>query len=130
MLNLKSVRAVYFPSLNARQINRGDCYRWAYVVKRMFSKAILCSDLYEGTHAFIRIEGLYYDSQSPLGVRHWRNLAFYRSDSAASIKRLNVTETGVTEFQRLWGNIRSFARNKKKLGRLKRKISRDSSRCR
>ncbi len=58
-----------------KYVNEGDCYIWAYIAFLENPGALLFSTWH---HAFIKIGNLYYDSESPQGVRHWKELAFYR----------------------------------------------------
>ncbi len=51
-------------------INRGQCYRWAYIVHKIFG-AELCN---LPGHAFVKMHGRYYDAECLRGVVNWRRL--------------------------------------------------------
>ncbi|KKN19841.1 hypothetical protein LCGC14_0941670 [marine sediment metagenome] len=53
-------------------INWGYCYYWAYVAHKLFGGGLFTDD--EHGHAFVKIDGLYYDSETPDGVESWQKL--------------------------------------------------------
>ncbi len=87
-----SINQAFFlvdPSLenNPTEINCGNCYCWALVAHLIFNTGQLCSvevSVRYGqnkkanlSHAFIFVNGKYYDSEALFGVQDWRNLPFF-----------------------------------------------------
>lgn len=57
---------------NERQINCGDCYRWAYIAYKLYEEV----DLYSTEHhAFPYQRGYFFDSESPYGEEDLEDLA-------------------------------------------------------
>jgi|SRR3990167_892121 len=57
---------------NIVEINCGWCMQWAYVVYCLYG-GTLCS-VGDRHHAFIKIDGKYYDSECVQGTEDWRDL--------------------------------------------------------
>lgn len=57
-------------------INDGLCYYWAYVAYKLFGGSLITVDSWGG-HAFIKVNDLYYDSETPDGVEDWSKLPFF-----------------------------------------------------
>jgi hypothetical protein len=53
------------------RVNRGHCMKWAYLAYRIFRNCRLMS---YGSHAFVRVGTLYFDSERLIGERDWRDL--------------------------------------------------------
>ncbi len=73
--NFEFVTEEFFKDKTPQKINAGDCFNWAYIIYLLFPK--LKIELYsddEYAHAFIKIGDLYYDSEAPEGVPHWKQL--------------------------------------------------------
>ena len=62
---------------NPREVNYGNCMRWAYTAYHMFKKVELWDT---DCHAFIKYEGKYYDSETLDGVNDWKELPTNRDD--------------------------------------------------
>lgn len=63
-----------FPECFKREparINRGNCMKWAYLTYRIFQPARLWS---YGSHAFVKVENKFYDSERLQGENDWRDL--------------------------------------------------------
>lgn len=60
------------------EINEGDCFRWAYVAYLIYGGTLVSFENKWLAHAFIKIDGKYYDSESPDGVNDWRELMFFK----------------------------------------------------
>lgn len=67
--------------VDAEQINAGWCWVFAEDIKAMLPEAELLDNRkmmkvedIEWDHAFVRIDALYYDSETPYGVADWRHL--------------------------------------------------------
>jgi hypothetical protein len=56
---------------NEKVINRGHCMKWAYAAFYLYRGVKLFSNQ---QHAFIKKDGLYYDSECPNGVKRWEDL--------------------------------------------------------
>lgn len=79
--NITEVFKKKFPTLikDEMDINWGFCYWWAYVAYCLFGGDLISYDDESG-HAFVCIEGIYYDSESPKGVSHWSALKFFQEE--------------------------------------------------
>lgn len=55
---------------DAEHINWGWCYHWAYFAYCLYGGQLWSSK----DHAFIKINDLFYDSESPDGILDWRRL--------------------------------------------------------
>jgi len=84
-------------------INRGDCYRWAYMVHKLFG-AELCTltvskqrDLNGNKargftisrHAIVNMHGKYYDAQCLRGVVNWQFLPIMKISHNAEFERMS-----------------------------------------
>ena len=67
----KIIKASFNRKTNV-DINNGDCYHWALLVKQLFPEVTLCSNY---NHAWIEFEGMHYDSEHPNGVDSHRKLS-------------------------------------------------------
>jgi hypothetical protein len=63
----------FFPEYLGREelINNGRCYKWAYIAARLYSDVMIWSNM---SHAFVEIDGLFYDAESPNGVLELESL--------------------------------------------------------
>lgn len=52
-------------------INMGECFLWAYIAYSLYDRVQLWD---MGSHAFVRYQGKFYDSEVPDGVSDWRDL--------------------------------------------------------
>lgn len=81
-------------------INKGDCYRWAYIAYMIYEGVELYSNEY---HAFVYQRGLFFDSESPHGER---------SASRLSCNEMNGIEYSdwqdVDEFEEFWNDNGTF----------------------
>lgn len=57
--------------LEPKLVNRGKCFQWAYTAYLMFEGVELWS---YGTHAFVRVENKFYDSERLQGEESWKDL--------------------------------------------------------
>lgn len=88
-------------------VNLGFCYVWAWVAKIYLPEADLCSDS-SGFHAFIRLDGKFYDSNRPvLGTEDWRKLRTYKDLGDPKIK--GVLYQQPRAFFRFWSLRGDFA---------------------
>jgi hypothetical protein len=93
--NFAFIRTKYFPNKTALEVNSGDCFRWAYIVKKLYPNADLLSA--EQYHAFIRFENKFYDAERPLGVKE-----LVRLPSLASISYRKIMLLTTEEFVSYW----------------------------
>jgi hypothetical protein len=103
------------------EINYGDCYRWALLAQRLnggqlISVTVMCEDTFsekpdqyieDGTHAFVLIDGKYYDSESPEGVTDWHQLNYFHRhkksiDNMYGFKYKYRVHPSVRSFKRYW----------------------------
>lgn len=85
MLVLHQVNALFEHELGVvpRLINNGDCYLWARVVSLLVPTAELWAvDLSAGAHAFVRLDGRFYDSERLDGCQRWQDLEYVRRAEA------------------------------------------------
>jgi hypothetical protein len=68
--------------MTPEEINGGYCYRWAATVKVLVPQADVFYLAYEGGHVFVRIDGKFYDAESPTGVSNWRKLKSFKHSKA------------------------------------------------
>jgi hypothetical protein len=70
----------FFPHLSPMDINFGDCCNWAYIAYKVFHKCNieLWSTVNYGGHAFIKMDGKFYDSESLNGVTFFTELECFR----------------------------------------------------
>lgn len=69
---------------NPSHINNGFCYKYAYELqKKLSSLDINCEVMeiehLEIPHAFIKINNLFYDSETPFGVDKYQNLPLFKN---------------------------------------------------
>ena len=81
-MNPKIHRAITesFGGLTAKEINEGNCFNWAWIANTIYPESVLCSVTGYGGHAFIELNGKYYDSENPIGVNHWSKLKGLRDN--------------------------------------------------
>ena len=89
----------FFEGLSPTDINFGNCYHWAYVAHQLYSRfnIELYSTVDTGGHAFIYLNGKFYDSESTAGVFDWHNLmTFVRGYESNAIKQ------SLSEYKKHW----------------------------
>lgn len=96
------ITAVFFTNEyrnnNLISINSGRCYDWAYYAVRTFSH--LPIELYSTeSHAYVKYEDRYYDSEAPRGVEKWNRL---RTNAWWSGYHRRMDLEG---FKKLWDSI-------------------------
>ncbi len=80
-IDLSCVTELHFPEYAdfPKEINYGFCYSWAWLSYIHCMNEDIPAELIRGTgHGFIRINGKYYDSEKPKGVKMARDLPFYK----------------------------------------------------
>lgn len=103
-LSLSYVSRTYFADFpNRGMINEGWCYVWAWLIKLAHPEVLLwTSQSADADHAFIQCGHLYYDSQSPRGVRRIESLRFFREYPLDRKDGKLISTDSLQEFQRLW----------------------------
>lgn len=94
-----------FPEVDLKadpaKINRGLCMRWAYMAFHMFEGVELWD---YGSHAFIRYQGKFYDSERLQGVEDWKDLPacnFGYGCGCSKCKR-EAVQVDVSTFEEIW----------------------------
>ncbi len=102
-LNLSYINQVFFDHYRLKTpaaINKGWCFRWAYIAHCLYGGK-LCSIF--DYHAFIKIDDLYYDSETLDGVSDWTELPCLGNLKPGSTYTVHSLE----EFLNFWGFIPS-----------------------
>lgn len=101
--NAQFITDTYFPEYKdyPADINYGQCFEWAYLAFKTFSKIELWDLQY---HAFVKYKGKFYDSETLNGVKDWRELPIVRANGATEIAH----KSGELRFKMNWG----FSRKK------------------
>jgi hypothetical protein len=122
MLNLNYLTTAFLKQYRKRlhtslDINYGDCFRWAMLAYKLYGGQLISVTLMvenswegypgqlvsDGSHAFIKLDDKYYDSESPEGVNDWQELKYF--------SRLDVSMYDNWEYEVRWHpSIRSFQR--------------------
>lgn len=92
--------------LGAKFINYGNCYNWAAAVQILIPDVKLCSDPYNGGHAFVLIDGKYYDSETLGGVKNWQKLKLYSIGNKYRIFRMEIQSKN--KFYKEWDIRKSY----------------------
>jgi len=95
-------------------INKGDCWVWAIVAKRLLKDLVKIHtvEVMGGNrptgHVFIEILGTYYDAETLVGVTNWRKLSFFQTNCYTESKfHENVEEESLYA----WGEELEHAKN-------------------
>lgn len=87
--------------LTAKNINYGYCFNWAYLAYKTIPGAVLCSIRdYTYRHAFIKVNGKYYDSMTRKGVPDWTQLKSLRE--YGSLTKMECDEMSEQVFVEHW----------------------------
>ena len=70
-LDVRFINQTFFPNDIPKEINTGRCFLWAYIAFRLYKRVELWSF---NSHAFVRYEDKFYDSERPLGEDDWKDL--------------------------------------------------------
>jgi hypothetical protein len=73
---LRNINKYAFPKMSVKDINSGDCYNWAAIVKRFIPEAETIR--FEG-HAFVKIRNKFYDAERLDGLLDWKKLPTNKS---------------------------------------------------
>lgn len=91
-------------SCDAYHINCGHCYHWCYIAYRIYGGSLW----YNWGHAFLKLNGKFYDSESLYGVKDLFSLKANKSPRYSS-KRSNT----IKEFKEYWDVRGAFGWNQK-----------------
>jgi len=92
----KFITKTFFKNYSPRDINRGQCFIWAYYAHLIFKDVQI---LFNDYHAFVKYNGKFYDSQSLNGETDWRLLKTCKKYPSFSRK------TTIDHFKHTWGNL-------------------------
>jgi hypothetical protein len=108
--NLDHITREHFADIDPVYINSGMCCDWAWTVKKQYTEAQLFEwvagdKTHAWGHAFVKLADLYYDSESPTGVRDWRELGFIRRlpEDGDCVTHGRFSSIPVKRFRREWG---------------------------
>ena len=104
-MDLSDITDIFLKTKNLKlpkDINRGNCYRWAYVAYMLYGGDLISVERF-GAHAFIKIGNKYYDSESPQGVEDWKHLPFFTKPSAVDVSDKDAIQLPPEKFQTYWG---------------------------
>lgn len=113
--NAQFITETYFPEYqdNPELINQGQCFQWAYLAHQTFAGTELWDLHY---HAFIKYKGRFYDSETPNGVKDWRELPIVREYGVPEKRKDWAHKSKELKFKINWGySRRKFQLNWKKL---------------
>jgi hypothetical protein len=119
MFDANLITSTFFKGVKPSNINCGDCWRWAYYAYRLFPGVELWTN---SDHAWIKYNGLYYDSESPNGVECFEDLKCNRFMGSFDGEKLSLRlfkdfwreenrRIKLPGWQMLEANIRRFKRN-------------------
>ena len=70
------INKTFYQGWKLAAINCGDCYSWAYLAYKIFNKAnVQLWSTSDQCHAFVKVNGKFYDSECVNGAYDWRKLA-------------------------------------------------------
>lgn len=115
-MNLKRITEQFFPHLTPAQINNGYCFNWAiasYFELKTEGKSVELFSIPEtvrhGSHAFIKVDNLFFDAEATLGVPVWRYIPFvrlYENSRKIRIKNEEVqSHVSLKKFIEYWNAI-------------------------
>lgn len=67
----KLITKHFFPNQSPAQINTGECFIWALTAHHVFTGVQLW---HHDSHAFIKYNNLFYDSEKIIGEPDWQDL--------------------------------------------------------
>src|ERR1022692_947536 len=93
------ITKTYFSKYSPTDINWGQCFHWAYCAYKVFHKCKieLWSTKVLGGHAFIKMNGKFYDSESPFGENTYQELACFKRGFKS-----NAMKQRLSEFEEYW----------------------------
>lgn len=95
----------YFRSW-VNQINRGECYDWAYYAHRLFGLELWTTDWHAWVKEVHTAGNRHYDSESPNGVKNLLNLNFHRRNSyPIPWQSQSPTQLSLEDFKDFWDEI-------------------------
>jgi len=88
-------RSIGISIYDIHDINKGYCFNWAMLAYRTYGGKLCTVTNYSG-HAFIKLKGKYYDSETPKGVKNWRLLKAYKGDQKKDVLKAKVKDMKIT----------------------------------
>lgn len=88
---LSAAMRVFRGHSNNAYINCGDCWLWALLAHRMLPGSKMYT-IGGSMHVCLEYNGKYYDSESPRGVKTWKNLKCCKRCGLGSYRGVEVEE--------------------------------------
>ena len=132
MIDLSQLTEAYIKNYRRRlkspaDINKGDCFRFAYLAHKIFGGQLISVTVHveffteefepDGSHAFLKIDNKYYDSESVLGVDDWQRLAYFKDADEAPFDffyEVKIHRSALS-FRRYWAFNKAKVRADEKL---------------
>lgn len=91
----------FFAGVPRSKINKGRCFKWAYLTYLVFDKTELWS---MGSHAFIKYRDKFYDAERHVGVLDWRDLPATNDGEGCGCVRCSrpAKREYVPSFKHIW----------------------------
>ena len=110
VLDMTCITKKFFPKQidDPMIINRGNCFNWAMAAYIFFKEKGYTVELYtnyNNDHTFVKIDNLYYDSESPRGVSDLRKLNCYKTveiSNSAYLARKYSERTFIKRWKDEW----------------------------
>lgn len=105
-----------FKCKNAKDINCGHCFWWAFTFFKLYGGQLFTVQDF-GSHAFIKYNNKFYDSETPNGCLDWRKLKSYYwpPECNKTVMRTHPLNMAIPmseyQFKKYWGihnNDKSF----------------------
>jgi hypothetical protein len=116
------ITAKFFPDYVGEEyeINQGLCMAWAYVAYFLYEDVFLISNRF---HAWAKQGNLYFDSESPEGIKNWKKLECNVECWSPGVKTYRYTD--IERFKHKWkGNRIDWSWFESKAQKLLRKLNR------
>lgn len=95
-------------------INTGDCTLWAMMAQKMYGgQMFYCHDMdfFYGGHCFLKLNNLFFDSESPYGISDWRELEYFKLHPSVwqNLKAIRCTPRSLIEDG--WRGVKAQTKN-------------------
>ena len=93
-LDANLITKLFFSNvLSPRDINNGDCFRWAYLAWCLYPDVELWTN---PNHAWVKYQDKFYDSETPNGVDDWTDLP------TCAMWNKEPRQVSVEQFKSVW----------------------------
>lgn len=100
------VTETFFSHIHRDRINRGHCFAWAYIAFNLFEGVEIWDT---DSHAFVKYQGKFYDSDKPEGEEDWKDLPANNFGQTHYGRKLVARCQPIEEFKDLWhGNPENY----------------------